>query len=114
MITSVKIAAIKAIRENRHVGLIEVKNAIEAYDASHPHATFAELVLAVEAEFPPHAPTLKECAAAFLNVATFPAWAGDDCRLCAYDYQTGHAPDCEYAIAEKALRAAIDRTVDKQ
>lgn len=44
----------------------------------------------------------------FLTLATFPAWAGEDCRLC-QDTQQGHAADCPYALADKALRAALKK-----
>lgn len=53
------------------------------------------------------APELLAACKAINAVATFPQWTAGDCRLCKYDFQSGHAPDCPYALAEAQLIFAI-------
>lgn len=104
-----KIDAIKALRSRRDgMSLREAKELVEQYVRQGHNWT--GIVDAIMADLPPLLPKsdLAAAARAFLNVATFPAWAGDDCRLCAYDLNYGHAADCEYAVAEKALRSALE------
>ena len=108
MESRLKIEAIKAIRSRCSVGLFEAKNAVEAYASVHSTIVFAEMIDTIVADMPPIPLSLKATALAFLNVATFPAWAGDDCRYC-NGVSNQHSTDCEYAKAEAALRAAIDR-----
>ncbi len=106
---SPKIDAIKQLRSLRDgMSLREAKELVERY--IYQGQNWDSVVGAIIADLPPLPPKsdLVAAARAFLNVATFPAWAGDDCRLCAYDLNFGHAPDCEYAMAEKALRTALE------
>ena len=108
-IKSPKIAAIKQLRSRRDgMSLKEAKDLVEQY--IYQGHNWDSVVDAIIADLPPLPPKsdLATAARAFLNVATFPAWAGDDCRLCAYDLNYGHAPDCEYFKAEAALRAALE------
>jgi hypothetical protein len=48
---------------------------------------------------------LKAAAQAYLDVATFPEWAGKSCRLC--DGDQIHTATCPYGIAEAALIVAL-------
>ena len=47
---------------------------------------------------------LIAAAETYLGEATFPAWAGDDCRICD---NIRHEADCSYRKAEEELKKAI-------
>ena len=48
---------------------------------------------------------LVAAAKTYLQEATFPAWAGDDCRIC--DGDLCHLPACAYLKAEEELQKAL-------
>jgi hypothetical protein len=56
--------------------------------------------------------TPREIIAALLEHGTYPAWAGEDCRLCKMGRDMKHEPDCPYFLAEEAGYAYLRETED--